>query len=123
VICSLPSGSMFPLGATTVTCTATDAARNSVSGAFEILVKDANQQLDDAIHLIAIWNLRKLGTSLPDKLLIASRFIALGAVSEACEVLKGFLHQVRAQSGKGLTMDQATELTVRGIRIRNVIGC
>jgi probable HAF family extracellular repeat protein len=123
VICSLASGSVFPLGANTVTCTATDAAGNSASGTFEILVKDANQQLDDAIYLIATWNLHKLGASLPHKLHIASHFIASGKVSEACGVLNRFLHQVRAQSGKGLTMDQAAELTMRGIRIRNVIGC
>jgi hypothetical protein len=68
------------------------------------------------------WNI-KLGTSLPDKLELARGFIASGPVSQACEILNSFLHQVRAQWGKKLTVDQTTELTTRGIRIRNVSGC
>src|SRR5262249_38763837 len=35
-VCSPPSGSSFPVGATTVTCTATDAAGNSASCSFTI---------------------------------------------------------------------------------------
>jgi hypothetical protein len=38
--CSPASGSTFPLGTTTVTCTATDAAGNSTSGTFTITVRD-----------------------------------------------------------------------------------
>ena len=120
VICSRPSGSVFPLLVTTVTCTATDAAGNSVSGTFDVIVKDAHQQLRDAISLVVSWNLRKLGTSLPDKLQIAQ---TAGATSQACETLNSLLNQVRAQTGKGLTVDQATELTTRAIRIQHVIGC
>lgn len=38
--CSPASGSSFPLGATTVTCTATDAAGNTGSGSFDVVVQD-----------------------------------------------------------------------------------
>ena len=123
VICSPPSGSVFPLLASTVSCTATDVAGNSATGTFQVVVLDARQQLQETIDLIASYSLRRLGTSLPDKLQIASGFVAAGNVSEACGVLTGFLHQVRAQAGKALTVDQATELTMRGIRIQHVIGC
>jgi hypothetical protein len=37
---SIPSGSAFPLGTTTVTATASDAAENSVSGTFQVTVVD-----------------------------------------------------------------------------------
>lgn len=38
--CSPPSGSLFPLGATTVTCTATDAAGNAAETSFDVIVGD-----------------------------------------------------------------------------------
>src|SRR6185295_16013265 len=40
VTCVPPSGSTFPLGATTVACTATDAHGNSGSAAFSVVVAD-----------------------------------------------------------------------------------
>jgi fibro-slime domain-containing protein len=40
VVCAPASGSTFPIGRTAVTCTATDAAGNSRSGAFTIVVRD-----------------------------------------------------------------------------------
>ena len=86
-------------------------------------VNDAQQQLSDTINLIASYNLTKLGTSLSDKLRIASNFLAAGQINQACGTLKAFLNQVSAQRGKALTVDQATELATRVIRIRNVIGC
>jgi hypothetical protein len=122
VTCSPPSGSTFPLLATTVTCTATDAAGNTASGTFEVLVKDANQQLEDTIGLIVSWHV-KLGTSLPDKLELARGFFASGAVNAGCAMLHSFNNQVKAQSGKKLTVDQGSELTVRTVRIWNVSGC
>ena len=40
VMCKPPSGSTFPLGSTTVSCTATDASGNSATGSFAITVVD-----------------------------------------------------------------------------------
>jgi HYR domain len=40
VSCTPPSGSIFPLGKTTVSCTATDASGNSATGSFTITVVD-----------------------------------------------------------------------------------
>ncbi len=40
VTCTRPSGATFPLGASTVTCTATDAAGNSGSASFTVTVRD-----------------------------------------------------------------------------------
>ena len=41
LVCTPPSGSTFPLGTTTVTCTATDDSGNSASASFTITVKDS----------------------------------------------------------------------------------
>jgi len=46
VICSPPSGSQFPRGTTTVTCTAKDAANNSASCSFSLVVFDVCLQDD-----------------------------------------------------------------------------
>jgi hypothetical protein len=40
VTCSKPSGSTFPVGTTTVTCTAEDSSGNDASGSFDVVVKD-----------------------------------------------------------------------------------
>lgn len=40
VACAPPSGAVFPLGTTTVVCTATDDAGNSSSGSFRVVVRD-----------------------------------------------------------------------------------
>jgi len=40
VVCNPPSGSVFPLGTTTVTCTATDAADNIATCSFNVTVYD-----------------------------------------------------------------------------------
>ena len=84
---------------------------------------EVKSQLADTIALIASYNLTKLGNSLSHKLENARAFLAAGATSDACETLTGFLNQVRTQSGKALTGDQATELIMRAIRIQHVIGC
>jgi hypothetical protein len=123
VECSPQSGGVFQLLVTTVSCTATDAAGNTARATFDVIVKDANWQLEDAVGLPASWNLGTLGMSLTDKLAKAKLFNAQGKFSQACETLASLLNQVSAQAGKGLTTGQAWELTVRVTRIRNVIGC
>lgn len=46
VSCSIPSGASFPLGSTTVTCTATDASGNTAACSFTVTVYDACIQDD-----------------------------------------------------------------------------
>jgi hypothetical protein len=91
--------------------------------AFLWTVANGILQLQEIIDVIASYQLTRLGTSLPDKLQLASGFITAGDFTQSCQVLTGFLNQVRAQTGKALTVQQATELTTRVIRIRHVIAC
>src|SRR5438309_945059 len=45
VTCAPSSGSLFPIGSTAVTCTATDAAGNSATASFAVVVLGACQQM------------------------------------------------------------------------------
>lgn len=122
--CTPPTGSLFPqLGPTTVECIATDAAGHVTSAFFDVIVKDANWQLEDIAGLIGSWQLPSLGTSLVDKILKAQVFVQQGKLKQACDTLKSFLNQVKAQTGSGLTLEQAADLTTRVERVRNVLGC
>ena len=48
VSCTPPSGSTFPIGASTVTCTATDANANIATGSFTVIVRDTTPPVIEA---------------------------------------------------------------------------
>jgi len=52
VVCSPPSGSMFPLGTTTVTCTATDESGNQATADFTITVEDTTVPVPGPVIVI-----------------------------------------------------------------------
>jgi hypothetical protein len=53
VTCTPASGSTFPLGATTVNCSATDAASNTANGSFTVTVQDTtNPSIADNANLL-----------------------------------------------------------------------
>ena len=58
VVCNPPSGSSFPIGMTTVNCTATDAAGNQASCSFTVTVKvfDVCIQDDSLSSRVLLWN-------------------------------------------------------------------
>ena len=123
VACAPPSGSMFPIGTTMVTCTAVDPAGNEASASFTVHVKGPSEQVADLIALVDDYDLRTLGTSLHDKLVAVAQLLGANRSREACEKLGSFLNQVTAQSGKGLSVEQANALTAAAQRIEVVIGC
>jgi HYR domain/RTX calcium-binding nonapeptide repeat (4 copies) len=55
-ICSPASGSTFPLGTTSVTCTATDAAGNTATGSFTVRVVDTQPPTIDAPPNMTVGN-------------------------------------------------------------------
>jgi HYR domain/Kelch motif len=101
VVCSPASGSTFAIGATTVSCNATDAAGNTVTASFTVRVKGAVEQVADVLELVDSYNLAKLGTSLQDKLVEVQEALSADMPSRACDKLAAFVGQVKAQSGKG----------------------
>jgi HYR domain-containing protein len=57
VVCNPPSGSSFPLGTTTVTCTATDAAGNTAQCTFNVTVVDTEPPVIQEVsaHPAGMW--------------------------------------------------------------------
>jgi subtilisin-like proprotein convertase family protein len=54
--CVPPSGSTFPIGVTTVTCTATDAAGNTATCSFTVTTFNACLQDDNNPNIVLLWN-------------------------------------------------------------------
>jgi len=121
VSCTPPSGSTFPIGSTTVHCTATDAAGNSATGSFDVVVKGAADQLAD---LEAAVTDAGAGNALEATVEATENLLALGEVNAACNVLAAFDHQVAAQlRARKITADQAAAFVTDADRIQAVLGC
>jgi hypothetical protein len=56
VACNPPSGSCFPVGVTTVTCTATDASGNTATCSFTVTAFDVALQDDSDPTIVLLWN-------------------------------------------------------------------
>ncbi len=120
VACAPPSGSTFPIGATTVNCTATDAAGNQATASFTVRVKGATEQLADL--LTAVTGVGS-GTSLADKVRQAQASLSAHDVADACATIDTFIAQVPAQSGKSIPAGTATHLIADATRIKSVLAC
>jgi Tol biopolymer transport system component len=124
VACEPPSGSTFPIGDTTVVCTAKDAAGNEASGSFTVHVSGAVEQIDQLRELIAAVDISmSVRRSLDAKLGAAETSLAEGDAQDACDSLTGFVASVRAKSGKQLTTDLSAVLLEHARRIGMVLAC
>ncbi|GEM_PF-1226679 len=56
VACTPPSGSAFPMGTTTVTCTATDASSNTATCSFAVTTFDSRLQDDTVSSRVVVFN-------------------------------------------------------------------
>jgi hypothetical protein len=120
--CSPAPGTTFPVGASTVTCTATDPHDTpaTVSASFAVTVRGAADQLrglGQAARGVGP------GTSLVDKITKAQSSLAGGDTAGACTTLTGFVNAVSAQSGKSIPSGQAAQLIASATRIRAVLAC
>jgi uncharacterized membrane protein len=122
VECQPVSGSVFAIGTTPVSCTATDGSGNLDTGAFHVTVRGAEAQLVDLIE-----RLRRMPLSS------AARAQLLASLQEAlknprkttvvCKALRLFEIVVRVLAGRSIPTAVATELITDSVRIRGVIGC
>jgi hypothetical protein len=126
VSCTPASGSTFALGITTVTCTATsvDDTPSTVSGTFTVTVVASPAGISNVVgQLLAAGCIDNAGiaNALTAKLTAAQNAIGAGNNKEAINILRAFIHQVQAQSGKhivasctmaGVTFDPAAVLIV-----------
>jgi hypothetical protein len=120
-VCTPPSGSVFPIGTTTVTCTATDSKdlNSPVSTSFTITVKGAAAQLADlhqAVHGVGS------GDSLANIVAIAQQQVSAGHPALACVTLTAFLIEVKTQFPP-IPPATATNLITDAERIQAVLGC
>jgi len=122
VICNPSSGFTFPIGTTTVTCTAVDASNNRAICTFTIHVKGAAEQLQDLIVLVSSFDLL-FGTenSLTSQLRSALAFLSTGNKTAALASLQLIINHANAQSGKKITTAQARSLIAGATQIKTVI--
>jgi len=117
----LNSGSLFPVGDTTVTCQANDPdTGSSASMTFTVTMRGAAAQLANLLRVVTPL---PPGTSLADKVGVARTSLAAGKVPATCSTLTAFSHEVSAQSGKKLKVGLAEYLSSAAARIQQVLGC
>ncbi|HEX9370628.1 MAG TPA: choice-of-anchor Q domain-containing protein [Roseiflexaceae bacterium] len=124
--CSPASGSTFPIGTTTVTCTASDAANppDMTTGSFQVLVKGAAAQVNDLITLVNSLHLSgSLQNALDNKLRDVLTAINAGQTATACSELTDFIGFVQSHTGKGITQSQASQLITAARQVQAVLGC
>jgi len=129
VTCVPASGDVLPIGISTVSCTATDAAGNHASSSFTVTVRGAADQLRtlaaDTVAAVGIpW--------LPRIVLVVDLDIALArydasnpaSLRVACSALAGYSALVRSLVSAHLVSQQtAAPLLADSARIRSVLGC
>jgi len=125
--CAPASGSTFPIGTTTVNCTASDAAGNSSSGSFTVTVNGPSAETSNLIALVQSFHLpREIGHELAEKLQKALNGFNAGnprGVARACRALDSFIREVGKLSGRRLAPAQASQLIAAATRILAAGGC
>jgi hypothetical protein len=112
IACSPMSGSMFPVGTTTVTCTARDVAGLASTASFPVTI----QVTFDGVRALVLQGVGDPAAahSLTVKLDNAARAWARGDPQATAGMMTAFVNEVGAQSGKGLTPEAAAALAGLG---------
>ena len=120
------SGSVFPIGTTTVTYSVTDAHGNGpVSCSFTVTVKTVNQTIEDlktSIMNSSLSPTKKGG--LVSKLQAAQDALAVGHTSTACTKLADFINSTQNLIDHGeISAAQGNAWISTAAHVRNTIGC
>ena len=118
-MCAPASGSLFAIGTTTVTCSATDAHHNTASATLTVTVLGAQQVIANLTSQAAALGFQQ-GTNLLQNVL---KSLANGNVGAVCNQLGAFINQVRAQTGKSLIAADAASLIQSATAARGALGC
>jgi hypothetical protein len=119
VLCQPSSGTVFPIGTTTVTCAATDSHSNTATGTFTVTVLSPAQMLSTLIATAAGLNFQQ-GVNL---LKSALNNFNQGNTDDACDQLTAFINKVHAQSGKSLSAVEANQLLLAAADVQRALGC
>ena len=125
ITCTPPSGSVFEIGTTTVSCTATDDAGNTSEPAtFSVTVLGADALLPPVIQDMHDAD---VPAYLKPRLLVflttAELALERGQPAATCSTLQMFSDQVAALSPRYITPVLAEQLTSDAQSIRDVLGC
>jgi FIMAH domain-containing protein/HYR domain-containing protein len=126
VVCEPESFSdfVFPIGDTTVSCTATDNAGNSSTGSFNVHVLSVSELLRQAQNSLVEFGVDpSLRRSLTVQLEAAARAADKGNDSGTCSAITDYQSHVRAQAGKKLSAETAEALLVNSDYIRRIVPC
>lgn len=114
------SGSVFPVGDTTVTFVATDGAGSTASSSFTVHVAGAGEQIASLMSQVSGT---RPGRALERELAQAQREWLRGDVRDACREMDSFVSLVKAQRGKKLTRSQADQFVAAAQQIIAVMNC
>jgi hypothetical protein len=92
VTCTPPSGSTFPLGTTTVNCSATDSHGNSASGSFSITVRDTTSPVLALPSNIAVEATGPAGAIV--NFSATARDLVDGSVAVSCTSSSGLIYNI-----------------------------
>jgi len=122
VDCTKKSGSVFPIGSTSVTCTASDAAGNSTSENFLVTVLDAHTQMSNLIQYVLDLGLPN-GTTNPLINQLEAAFGSFGSDNHvACVKMADFVDMVSTK-GRDIPLGSSVYMASEATRIENVLGC
>jgi hypothetical protein len=118
--CSKASGATFPIGPTSVRCTAADAAGNSTSGSFDVMVYDAPTQMQNLIKYVLSLGMQN-GTTNP---LVNQLLAAYGDAiyDHGCKKMSDFINMV-GKKDSGIPFGSAGYMTSQATQICAVMAC
>jgi HYR domain len=114
----------YPIGTTTLACTAMDTSGNSATASFDVAVLGPRAQTSD-LRAVVQRLILPSGTvsALTAKLKDAVAAESAGDTARACSALGDFVSLVQAQSGKKIRSLDAAKLIEDATRIGTVLGC
>ena len=124
-VCSPASGSTFPVGTTTVTCTATDTSNNTAQCSFTVTVLTVSaviENLKTSVNNSSLTGTQKQG--LISKLNAALDALAQGHTNTACQKLADFINSVQNFIDHGdISATQGQAWINSAAHVRNALGC
>jgi hypothetical protein len=119
------SGSVFPIGTTTVTHRATDASGNFAECSFTVTVKTVVQTIEDlktSVNSSSLNGTQKQG--LIAKLQAAEDALAIGHTSTACQKLADFINSTQNYIDHGnISAAVGNAWISTAAHVRNTLGC
>jgi hypothetical protein len=122
--CSWTSGSVFPVGKTTVSCSATDAAGNPATASFDVTVLGANEQIANLIARVSGMNLNS-GVAQPIIAQLETAYRSPGSNDPhvSCIKMSDVIDKLSAASASEIAPVVQHEMIEDARRIMVVLGC